>query len=184
MDDLKILKRREFDTPFEFEEAVNEYFTACDTGSGKDKEHPVKRITKHGLLVHLKIFKNTYWTQYHERGGMWESVCDYAIARIAQHYEEQLTIMRNPTGPIFGLKNMLPDEYKDVHTSENVKINTEGNEAYKLRLAKLKAKNEVEKLTRPVPLQKKGLWGKEKKPDGTNPEISDSEQPEDDNEPE
>jgi hypothetical protein len=87
--------------------------------------------------------------------------------------------MRNPTGSIFGLKNMLPEEYKDVHTNENVKLNVAGDDAYKKRLAQIKTKDEVNKLTRPVPLQKKGLWGKGNKPNGTNTEITDIEQPED-----
>jgi hypothetical protein len=176
MEDLKILKRKEYANPFEFESAVKDYFALCDDGDSK--KAATKRISKHGLLVYLGLYKNAEFKKYTEKGGMWEMVGDYATARIAQHYEEQLTIMRNPTGSIFGLKNMLPDEYKDVHTNENVKVNIGADEAYKDRLNNLKAKKEVDKLTRPVPLQKKGLWGKENKPNGIDEPEDDTDEPE------
>jgi len=146
-----VRKRREYANPLELEDAIDEYFAS---------EANKNKVSKAGLLIHLKLYTDRHFQFYKEKGGMWETLYDYAKAKICQWYEDHLVVLRNPTGPIFALKNVNSDEWKDVHTTENVKLSDDSNEAYKKRLQKIKDRKEVDKITRPVELQKKAIWPK------------------------
>ena len=101
-------RKRAITKPEQLTQALEEYALIC-----KRLERP---LTITGYLNHLGVHRTTF-DRTAEREGFGD-VCKLVMQYIESGYEQCLTLLRNPTGAIFALKNL---GWKDT---QHVEIDT------------------------------------------------------------
>ena len=110
----KVGRPRKIKSVRQFEERAEAYFRECEA-----KEEPVLLT---GLILALGLSSRSALDEYAQRPEFLNSV-KKAKLRVEMEYEKALH-SRNPSGPIFALKNFGWTDKQDVELSGGVKVKT------------------------------------------------------------
>ena len=103
-----------FDTPEEFDQTCHNYINDCLENG--------EIITVTGLALYLGFESRQSLYDYEKRDGFSYITKRWKL-RIENEYEKLMLVSRNPTGPIFALKQMGWSDKQEIENSGEININ-------------------------------------------------------------